>query len=98
MRKRLTKTAQSVTVMRSQEQGQPRAIYKLQKDLLNSPLTVLDITQNATLISAKHHHKIITVAMRHPIPVETDYDASSVASTNTNNSIFTVPPNQVPNI
>ena len=38
MRKKLTKAARSAIIMRSQEQGRPRAISKLQKDLINSPL------------------------------------------------------------
>ena len=38
MRKKLTKAARSAIIMRSQEEDRPRAISKLQKDLINSPL------------------------------------------------------------
>ena len=38
MRKKLTKAARSAIIMRSQEEDRPRAISKLQKGLINSPL------------------------------------------------------------
>ena len=85
MRKQLTKAARSAIIMRSKENNHPKAIKKLQKDLINGPLHCFGYHEKCSTDFCKTAKKLHASDLNY-----TNLPATSNSSRNTTETITNV--------